>query len=264
MDFIFLLAPMENLTDPAFRTFCHRKGVDLTLTEMIKIEALAQKNENAWAKIKSYDETPTLIQLIGNNETKLEYFLKQFKPEQGFKGFNLNIGCPNPDIIKLGQGAAMIKRINKVKTLISVFRKYNYPISIKMRLGLNEFEKEKKVYLTLIKEIDADFFIVHSRHGKQTYKDKADFSVYEECVKTGKKIIANGDIKTKEQIDYLKSIGVHGAMIGREAINNPLIFSELKGEKKKLDFEEYLELASKYKTSERYVKAISKFVKKSI
>jgi len=203
MGFIYILAPMENLTDPAFRAFCYRKGADLTMTEMIRIEALAQGNENAWAKIKSYDDTPTLIQLLGNNEIKLEKFLKQFKPEHGFKGFNLNIGCPNPDIIKLGQGAAMIKRINKVKTMVSVFRKYNYPISIKMRLGLNEFEKEKKVYLTLIKEIDADFFIVHARHGKQTYKDNADFLVYEKCVKTGKKIIANGDIKTKEQIDFL-------------------------------------------------------------
>ena len=43
-----------------------------------------------------------------------------------------------------------------------------------------------------------------------------------------KVIIANGDIKTKEQIKYLKSIGVKGAMIGREALDNPQIFNQLK------------------------------------
>jgi len=93
---------------------------------------------------------------------------------------------------------------------------------------LNEYEKQKKVYLSLIKDVDADFFIVHARHGKQTYKDKTDFSVYEECAKTGKTVIANGDIKTKEQVDYLKSVGVKGVMIGRAAIEDPLIFAKLK------------------------------------
>ena len=78
------------------------------------------------------------------------------------------------------------------------------------------------------KILDADFFIVHARHGKERDKDPADFSVYEECVQTGKKIIANGDIKTKEQIEYLKSIGIKGAMIGREALDNPQIFNQLK------------------------------------
>ena len=92
---------------------------------------------------------------------------------------------------------------------------------------MNKFEKEKKSYLNLIKEVDADFFIVHARHGKETYKNPADFDVYKECVKTNKIIIANGDIKTKEQIKYLKSIGIKGAMIGRAALENPNIFKNL-------------------------------------
>ncbi len=56
---------------------------------------------------------------------------------------------------------------------------------------MNKFEKEKKVYLNLINEVDADFFIVHARHGQETYEDPVDSSVYEECVKTNKIIIAN-------------------------------------------------------------------------
>jgi len=93
---------------------------------------------------------------------------------------------------------------------------------------MNKFEKEKKTYLNLIKEVDADFFIVHAKHGKERSKDPADFSVYKECVETNKVIIANGDIKTKEQIEYLKSIGVKGAMIGRAAVEDPSIFKRLK------------------------------------
>ncbi|MBR9703035.1 tRNA dihydrouridine synthase DusB, partial [Candidatus Woesearchaeota archaeon] len=94
--------------------------------------------------------------------------------------------------------------------------------------GMNQFEKEKKSYLNLIKEVDADFFVVHARHGKEKENSPADFDVYKQCVETGKRIIANGDIKTKEQIIFLKSIGIKGAMIGRGAIKNPNIFAELK------------------------------------
>ena len=122
----------------------------------------------------------------------------------------------------------MIKRTAKVKRLIQIVKKHNYSVSIKMRLGMNGYEKNKKTYLNLIKEVDADFFIIHARHGKERDKNPADFSVYEKCVQTGKIIIANGDIKTKEQIEYLKSIGVKGAMIGREALDNPQIFNQLK------------------------------------
>ncbi len=260
-----MLAPIENMTDNAFRSICHKYGCDMTFTEMISIEALADNNENTLSRLDFKDNTPTQIQLIGTKEDKLELFLKNFKPKKGFSGFNLNLGCPNPNIIRLGQGCAMIKRISKVKRMIELIKKFSYPISIKLRLGLNEYEKEKKVYLNLIKEVDADFFIVHARHGKQIYKEPADFSIYEECVKTGKKIIANGDIMTKENIKFLKSIGVQGAMIGRAAIEDPLIFAKLKGikhptiEKVKSD---YIELCTKYDAPQRYKNNILKHMGK--
>lgn len=226
--FEFMLAPMEGYTNPEFRELCYKKGADSTFTEMARISALARNNKSTLEKIKIPKPIPTYIQIIGSNEKELDEFLINFNPQEGFLGFNLNLGCPSPDMIKKGFGCALIKRINKVKKIIQTIKNYNYPTSIKLRLGMNQFEKEKKVYLNLIKELDVDFFIVHARHSKETYKNPADFSVYEGCVKTNKVIIANGDIKTKEQIDYLKSIGLKGAMIGQAALKNPNIFNEIK------------------------------------
>jgi tRNA-dihydrouridine synthase len=100
---------------------------------------------------------------------------------------------------------------------------------------MNQYEKDKKTYLNLINQVDADFFIVHARHGKERDKNPADFSIYKECVKTKKIIIANGDIETIEQIQFLKSIGVKGAMIARSAVKNPDIFSLLKRQAKQKD-----------------------------
>jgi len=219
---------MEDHTGPEFRELCYKKGADSTFTEMARISALARGNKSTLEKIKIPNPIPTYIQLIGSNEKDLNKFLQNFKPQKGFLGFNLNLGCPSPDIIQSGLGCALIKRISKVKKLVKIIRDHNYSVSIKLRLGMNKFEKEKKSYLNLINEVDADFFIVHARHGQETYKNPADFDVYKECVKTDKIIIANGDIKTKEQIQYLKSIGVKGAMIGRAALKNPDIFNNLK------------------------------------
>ncbi|MEK6969244.1 MAG: tRNA-dihydrouridine synthase family protein [Nanoarchaeota archaeon] len=227
--FYYMLAPLEDFTDSCFRTLCYRYGADLTMTELVKFESLAKNNKTSWERTKQQDDTLLAIQILGSREQFLKKFLSKFQPEKGFAGFNLNLGCPAPNVINNGAGCAMVKRISKTRTLISIIKDHGYNTSIKMRLGLNQYEKEKKAYLNLINNINADFFVVHARHGAQTYAEKADWSVFPECVKTGKNIIANGDIKTKADVEQIKSFGCKGVMIGRAAITNPLIFAELKG-----------------------------------
>ena len=136
-----------------------------------------------------------------------------------------------------------------------------YSCSIKMRLGKDAKEKDKKFYLNTINEVDADFFIVHARHGKEGYDKKPDYSVFKELTKTGKTIIANGDIDSKEKVEFLRQSGVKGVMIGRTAVNNPQIFDLLKGNRlisKDEIKKEYNELAEKYDSPFRYRKNVMK------
>ncbi|MDP1728971.1 MAG: tRNA-dihydrouridine synthase family protein [archaeon] len=259
--FQYMLAPLEDFTDNAFRTLGYRHGADLTFTELLRIEALANNIETTWSRIEKKDNTPTIIQLLGSSEKYLEKFLERFKPFEGFRGFNLNLGCPDPQTVSLGQGCAMVKKVALVKNLVNMIKGKGYSCSIKMRLGKNIYDKQKKVYLNLIKEVDADFFIVHARHGKEGYDKKPDYSIFKECCDTGKIIIANGDIDSKEKVEILKSFGVGGVMIGRSAINNPQIFNFLKGNKLVSSEEikkEYAELAEKYDAPFRYRKNIIK------
>jgi tRNA-dihydrouridine synthase B len=264
-EFQYMLAPIEDMTSNSFRTICYRNGADLTFTELIRVEGLARKNKSTWDRIKLNDDTPTVIQLLGAKEDFYKKFLEIFEPPKiGFRGFNLNLGCPSPAVLNLGQGCAMVRRINKTKSIVNLFRKMNYPISIKMRLGINQADKDHKTYINLIKEIDADFFVVHARHGKQNYSEPADFNIYDACVKTGKTIIANGDIKTKEQIEFLKSFGVKGAMIGRAAIVDPTIFNHLKGKSlQQTDsvMHDFVKLSESYSEPPKYTKNIMKHFK---
>jgi tRNA-dihydrouridine synthase B len=218
---------MEGITDAAFRTLAHRNGADLTFTEIARVANLAKRKKGELARIAIPDSTPTQIQLAGSKLGEYERFLSVFKPSEGFRGFNLNLGCPSPDFIRQGIGAAMIKRVTRVQEIIKLINGHGFECSVKLRLGLNQYEKEKGAYLNLIKSVDASFFIVHARTAAQTERDPADFSVYNRCIATGKRIVANGGIKTREQAAEMKARGMYGAMIGKTAIDDPSVFREL-------------------------------------
>ncbi len=259
--FRLMLAPIERVAGPAFRSVCCKYGADMAFTELARIRGLAENNGSTLSRIIIPDNTPTQIQILGSKEALLEKFLSKFTPSPGFAGFNINLGCPSPEIISLGQGCAMIKRVSKVESIVQLIRKQGYPVSIKMRLGMNLFEKRKKVYLNLIKASSADFFIVHARHGMEGYSDLADFTVYPECAETGKEIIANGDIKTLGQVEILKKMGVSGAMIGRAAVEDPSIFLRLKGmngPSKEEIIKECAALAVKLGELPKYMQAVAK------
>jgi tRNA-dihydrouridine synthase len=228
MKFQLMLAPMEDVTNSSFRTLCYKNGADLTFTEVARVANLAKRKKGELERINIPDSTPTQIQLAGSKMGEYEKFLAGFEATDGFRGFNLNLGCSSPEFIRQGIGAAMIKRVSRVADIAKLITKSGFECSVKLRLGLDKYEKEKGAYLNLITSVDAAFFVVHARTAKQTLEDPADFSVYAKCVDTGKRIVANGDIRTREQIAALKESGLFGAMIGRAAMGNPKVFHELR------------------------------------
>ena len=227
MKFQLMLAPMEGVTDAAFRTLAYENGADLTFTEIARVANLARGKKGELARIMIPDSTPTQIQLAGSKIEEYEKFLSAFKAPGGFRGFNLNLGCPSPSFVRQGIGAAMIKRVARVQEIIRIINHHGFECSVKLRLGLNQYEKERGAYLNLIKSADASFFIVHARTAAQTELDPADVSVYKRCIATGKKIVANGGIRTREDAAAMKQTGMYGAMVGRTASGNPGIFREL-------------------------------------
>ena len=233
--FKFMLAPIEDYSDSALRTLCFTHGADLTFTEMARVEGIVRNNKPTLAKTLCLDSTPVQIQLLASNEEQLEKYLTNFKPFEGFMGFNLNMSCPSADIMKAGRGAGMVKRLTRAQSLVNIIKKHNYPVSIKLRLGMNSAEQNYKVYLRLIEGTNADFYIVHAKHGMQRSDEPTQSSsIYTECVevakKNGKEIIANGDLNTSAKIKEVQKLGVGGVMIARGALRNPAIFDSLKNE----------------------------------
>jgi tRNA-dihydrouridine synthase B len=227
-----MLASLERYSDSVFRTLTHNHGADLTFTEMAHVESFLRRNRVSLEKIEPRDATPVQIQILSSNEGKLDRFLTGFKPFDGFMGFNLNLNCPSKDVIRQGKGAAMVKRAAKTARLVSLIRDRGHPVSVKIRLGLNQHEKDNKLYLNNLGGVDPDFFVVHAKHAAQSSGEKEDSSVYPECVEAarGIPVIANGGIETPEMVRSLVEMGVGGVMMGRPAMGNPAIFDYMKNE----------------------------------
>jgi len=225
-----MLAALEGYSNSVFRTLMYHHGADLTFTEMTHIQGLINRNKGSLEKIIVKDNTPVQIQILSCNEKKLDHFLSSFKIFDGFRGFNINLSCPSRDVIKHGKGAAMVKRAAKTRRLVSLIRDYGFPVSIKIRLGLNQFEKDNKLYLNSLGGVDPDFFIVHAKHGGQSSYEAEDNSVYQECVQEarGIPVIANGGIDSSEKVLMLIDQGISGVMIGRPSLKKPYIFNFIK------------------------------------
>jgi tRNA-dihydrouridine synthase B len=227
-----MLAPLEGFSGGVMRTLCYHHGAELTFTEIAHVESFLRGNRQSLEKIAIRDSTPVQIQLLTGKEQHLEAFLSNFEFFPGFEGFNLNLSCPSPDVIKRGKGAAMIKRAAKTGRQVSIIHAHGYKASLKIRLGTNAYEKSQKVYLNSLRGVDADFFVVHAKTASQESGEVEDYSVFPECVEAaqGIPVIANGGIDSPEKVRLLRGMGVGGVMIGRAALSNPAIFDSLRNE----------------------------------
>ncbi|MEK6867536.1 MAG: tRNA-dihydrouridine synthase family protein [Nanoarchaeota archaeon] len=262
------LAPLEGVSDCAFRTLCSNHGADLTFTEMIRVDSLIRGNKSTLALLDLKNTVPTGIQLLAVKPASAQEFVRMF-PSFDFhtapQQINLNCGCPSPDVIRQGGGAALVKRINRLQELVDIFRKLSLPVTLKIRTGLNAYEQKNKTYLNLLKSVDADAFIVHARHARQSSTEAADWSVFEECLLTEKHIVPNGDITEREHIAHFRQLGVKEVMIGRAAVRNPSVFSYLKGGEKKNTVQlkhEYEQLCAQYPNHPKYKENVLNYLGK--
>ncbi len=244
------LAPLEGISDCAFRTLCYNYGADLTFTPMIRVESLNIKNKSSLDLIDLKNNTPVGIQILAVKINDVKMFVKNYN--YNANSICLNLGCPSPDVIKEGAGAAMIKRVTKARDIVNEIKKLNLPVYVKLRLGLNEYEMKRKVYMNLIKEVDCDGFIIHAKHAREDSRSKSHWEIFNEDF-FGKKIIPNGDIKSREDLEFFKRFDT--VMIGRAALKNPSVFRHLKGGMfDNIDYvkKEYLKLAKLYNSSEKF------------
>ena len=131
-----LLAPMEDVTDPAFRLMCKKFGADMVYTEFVSSDALIRAVSKTAQKLSiSDEERPVAIQIYGKDtETMVEAakIVEQAQPDI----LDINFGCPVKRVAGKGAGAGMLQNIPKMLEITrAVVDAVKIPVTVKTRLG---------------------------------------------------------------------------------------------------------------------------------
>jgi len=227
------LAPLAGYTDYVYRKICKRFGVDVVLSEMISADALIHRNKKT-GTLAEFDESdrPIGLQVFGNTADKIVrgiQILQKFEPDF----FDINMGCPIKKVVKNGSGAALLKTPNEIAPIVRKTRKLlqNSPFTVKIRIGWNSDEHFDEI-VKIIENEGASAVIVHPRTRSQLFSGKSDWSYIQRAKELVKiPVIGNGDILAAEDgIRMFKETGCDSIMIGRGALENPWLFSQIKNE----------------------------------
>lgn len=227
------LAPMEDVTDAAFRLMCKRFGVDMVYTEFVSSDALIRDINSTVRKLQVYDqERPVAIQIYGNEVGPMVEAAKrveQARPDI----LDINFGCPVKKVARKGCGAGMLQNIPKLLEITkAVVNAVNIPVTVKTRLGWDENSKCIVELAEQLQDCGIAALTVHGRTRAQMYTGDADWTLIGKIKKNPRMripIIGNGDVKTPERAkECFDKYGVDAVMIGRASFGQPWIFRDVK------------------------------------
>lgn len=259
----FVLAPMANVTDAVFRRIITKYskyggkdiinnseedlpaeafrvgGPDVMWTEFVSADGLCHpKGRQALLRDLWFteDERPIVVQLFTASPEKM-FAAARMAAGLGFDGIDINMGCPDKNIVKSGAGAACMKNYELAKELIVAAREGSkafgkeLPISVKTRLGFNEDNLE--ALLPKLLEAQPAAIIIHARTKKEMSQVPAHWERVRRAVEiaegSGTLIIGNGDLKDlADAEEKIRATGADGAMLGRAIFGNPWLFDRNK------------------------------------
>lgn len=244
----FVLAPMEDVTDVVFRHVVSKAGrPDVFFTEFTNSDSYCHPDgiQSVRGRLTfTEDEQPMVAHIWGDNP---EYFRQMSigMAELGFKGIDINMGCPVPNVVTRGKGSGLILRPDVAAELIEAAKAGGLPVSVKTRLGNNDIN-EWEEWLTHILKQDIANLSIHLRTRKEMSQADAHWELIPEIkelrdrIAPNTLITINGDIPDRQKGQELaEKYGIDGVMIGRGIFKNPFAFEK---EPREHTSEEYLDL----------------------
>lgn len=244
----FVLAPMEDVTDVVFRKVVAKAGrPDVFFTEFTNSDSYCHPDgiQSVRGRLTfTEDEQPMVAHIWGDNP---EYFRQMSigMAEMGFKGIDLNMGCPVPNVASRGKGSGLILRPETAAELIQAAKAGGIPVSVKTRLGFSELDEWKEWLAHILKQDIANLSI-HLRTRKEMSQADAHWELIPEIkalrdeIAPNTMLTINGDIPDRAKgLELTEKYGIDGVMIGRGIFKNPFAFEK---EPREHTSEEYLDL----------------------
>ena len=229
-----VLAPMEDVTDPAFRLLCKEFGASMVYSEFVSADALIRSVNRSLQKIVVNDaERPVAVQIYGRDVPSMVEAAQIIERESHPDVIDINFGCPVKKVAGKGAGAGMLRNIPLMLEITrAVVDAVKTPVTVKTRLG---WDHESKIIVELAEQLQdcgIQALTIHGRTRSQMYTGEADWS-YIGAVKANSRmhipIIGNGDIDSAEKAkEAFDRYGVDAVMVGRASFGRPWIFKEIR------------------------------------
>ena len=232
-DFPLLLAPMEDVSDPPFRTLCKEQGADVMYTEFISSEGLIRDAAKSVVKLDIYEkERPIGIQIFGaelDSMLQAVDIVTQTSPDI----IDINFGCPVKKVVCKNAGAGILRDIPlMVKLTEALVKRTHLPVTVKTRLGWDHDSIKIVEVAERLQDVGIQAISIHGRTRVQMYKGTADWRPIAEVKNNPRMhipVFGNGDVDSPEAAVRMRdAYGLDGAMIGRASIGYPWFFREVK------------------------------------
>ncbi len=244
-----LLAPMEGVGDPAFRSaMASIGGFDEAVTEFLRVPMNAHIPSLAKAyNAEELSPIPIAVQLMGSDPDLMALMAQEMERKKAPR-IDINCGCPSNTVTGKGAGSSLLKDPNFLYQVArSVVKAVSTPVTIKMRSGYQDISLFKENILAA-QESGVRYITLHPRTKVDGYGPPARWDLIKEAKSLLKiPLVGNGDILTVENaLQMLATTGCDALMIGRGAVINPFIFQQIKAHFSKTSYQMKSEALSDY------------------
>jgi tRNA-dihydrouridine synthase B len=226
-----ILAPLAGVTHLPFRRIVKGCGVSLVCSEMVSAKGLLYNSAKTETLLRSTrDEKPLSVQIFGAEAHAMAHAAERIAHRGEADIIDINFGCSVRKVVKTGAGVALMKDLGNARRILQSVRKVlTIPLTIKIRSGWDASGQQAIDIASMAQDCGVDAITLHPRTAVQGFRGCADWDLIR-ILKQNLTIpiVGNGDIVTAHDgIRMMEKTGCDAVMVGRAAMGNPYIFSQI-------------------------------------
>ncbi len=221
---------MQDVTDlPFMRVMARYGGPDWFVTEYFRVHSASRLERSILRSItENATGRPVIAQMIGTDAVDLVRTVHLLQ-QHPIGGIDLNLGCPAPIVCSKNAGGGLLRHPDRISDILGALRQaITGNFTVKCRVGFSSPDELIRL-LEIFSTHRIDLLSIHGRTVEDGYRTPVHVDAVAQAVRHCPfPVIANGNVvDVATGLSYAAKTGAAGLMIGRGAIRNPWIFSQL-------------------------------------